>query len=172
MKKILFITAVFCTLLIGSNRAAADDCVALGYTKTLADCPGKALRCPSNPAKVYCNPCGDGRGYRFDSSNCDSMAGLYPAGIECGGKWTECRECDDTFRYNASNCRSPKVLSGGRCGNSYEKCACPSGYVPKCTAGTKCTGTQNACGCNGTCVSISSSVYELRFAMLKGGLLS
>ena len=114
----------------------AYTCEEMGYTKSIADCPDGGLKCPAQPEKMFCcSRCGDGSGFRYNEENCSADDGLQLAGIECGGGWTECRQCTSEYKYNKDNCRSPKILAGVQCGNSYTQCIYPvgSGCVP--TAG-------------------------------------
>ena len=111
----------------------AYTCEEMGYTKSIADCPDGGLKCPAQPEKMFCcDPCGDGRAYMYDERNCSSDDGLQLAGVECGGRWSMCRECTSEYKYNKDNCRSPKILAGVQCANSYTQCVYPvgSGCVP------------------------------------------
>ena len=122
MLKYILISFLFIT------NVYAYTCEEMGYTKSIADCPEGGLKCPAQPEKMFCcDPCGDGRGYRYNKNNCSPNDGLQLAGIECGGKWTECRSCTSEYKYNHDNCRSPKVLAGVQCGNAYTGCVYPSG---------------------------------------------
>ena len=110
------------------TNAYAYTCEEMGYTKTIADCPEGGLKCPAEPEKMFCcDPCGNKGGYRYDSENCSPDAGLQVAGVECGGYWTECRQCSSEYKYNKDNCRSPKILAGSQCANSYTRCVYPTG---------------------------------------------
>ena len=114
----------------------AYTCEEMGYTKTIVDCPEGGLKCPAEPEKIFCcDPCGDGRGYKYNLTNCSPDDGLQVAGTECGGRWTECRQCASEYKYNKDNCRAPKILAGLQCANSYTGCVYPvgSGCIP--TAG-------------------------------------
>ena len=110
------------------TNAYAYTCEEMGYTKTIADCPDGGLKCPAQPEKMFCcDPCGNRGGYKYTLENCSPEDGLQIAGTECGGKWTECRQCTSEYKYNKDNCRAPKILAGVQCGNAYTQCVYPSG---------------------------------------------
>ena len=109
----------------------AYTCEEMGYTKTIADCPDGGLKCPAQPEKMFCcDPCG--WGFYYNEKICPANDGLYLAGFQCGGKWTECRGCSSEYKYNKDNCRSPKILAGSQCANAYTHCVYPSvsGCIP------------------------------------------
>ena len=106
----------------------AYTCEEMGYTQTIEDCPDHGLRCPAEPEKMFCcDPCGNRGGYKYNKNNCSPDNGLQLAGTECKGKWTECRQCTSEYKYNKDNCRTPKILAGVQCGNSYTQCVYPTG---------------------------------------------
>ena len=115
------------------TNAYAYTCEEMGYTKSIADCPDGGLKCPAQPEKMFCcDPCGSSGAHHYTKDNCSPDDGLQLAGVECGGKWTECRQCTSEYKYTKDNCRRPKILAGVQCGNAYTQCVYPvnSGCVP------------------------------------------
>ena len=137
-------TAMFSLILKADVVWAAGACLAsdcTGYTKTSADCSGKAaIRCPFDTSKYYCQDdvaCGDA--YKYDCQGYGYSGG---SGEPCDGKYASCI-CDTSnhFSWTGSECtqncngynfycdgyNEVPPYYGDSCGGLYSECDCENG---------------------------------------------
>ena len=152
----------------------SDDGFEGAYTVPWATDPGDVSSLTNNPFICVANNNGCGEEYMYNEYNCvypKTLAGdvcggnynkcscpsnynqycdPYPGeGDSCDGYYTSCGTCGSQYVYNRSNCQSPKVLGGDKCGDSYTTCTCPSSYNQTCTpyagVGSACNGKYQSC---------------------------
>ncbi|MBP3347102.1 MAG: hypothetical protein J6L86_08775 [Alphaproteobacteria bacterium] len=117
-----------------------NDCAALGYKYSAADCGGEGLACPFDTTRYNCaNPCT----YTTTKSTCDSQC-KNTSGSSCVRNGTTyysgcgSSKCSNGQTCNNGTCRSPAPTSGLCCDDTGSYCGnysyCKSNYsYPDCS---------------------------------------